>query len=1051
MLRAHRAFTWLLLLLLFMGTAGSFWNLHQREQQLSHEYPLQGTGLQILSLQEFREFYYETISNAEKAGAPVSRDNAGNPPAIALATMSTTELGKRLNAKRPGAHIRLFSDAPLAGSIYDSPKDAFERNALTALRMNPEKPFYRFEDFEGRPSLRYAVADRLQEESVQWSNTQPGSSKRDWKVGDVRGVLEFIRPLDNEVARGQAARRTDLIITLGMAGLGFAGLGVMYFRLQRTSTSLLHSESRTRAIVNAALDSIITIDHQGNVLEFNPAAEHTFGRRRQEVLGRQVSDLIIPPQDREAHHQGLRRYLMTGVGPALCKRLEVNALHADGSEFPVELNIDVIRHDGPPMFTAYVRDLTQKRQAEAALEERIRQAMLTAEIGVTLTRRDNVREMLQRCTEILVQRLDVAFARIWTLDEQDDMLELQASAGLYTHLYGPHSRVKLGQLKIGEIASQRKPHLTNSVIGDSRIGEQEWAKREGMVSFAGYPLVCQGRLVGVVAMFSKNAMSDATMNAIEAVSNGIAVGIEQGRVAAMLRESEEEFRTMFELASNSKAIIDPSRGRFLRVNQRFCKMLGFEHEELVKLDIFALTHPDDLPALRAGFDQLVESDVGMFTGEQRYLRKDGTFVWGQITAGLITSEAGDPSRCTVSIHDITHRKQIESALEQRDEQLRQSQKLEAVGALAGGVAHEFNNLLQAIRGYTEFAMNGLVQGDPRYQDLEQVLAASGRATSLTKQLLGFSRRQVIERIPLDPNEVVDGLVKMLRPLIGEQIELSVTLMSDEGRVHADPCLLQQMLLNLCINSRDAMPTGGKLNLRTERFDVTESYCVSHPTMKPGSYVVFCVADTGCGMPAEVRERIFEPFFTTKEVGKGTGLGLAMVYGVVQQHHGLLNVYSEPGIGTTFRIYLPFATSVERNEETSLPEAIAGGSEIILLAEDDAVVRALAERVLRQAGYDLLIASNGAEAIELFEANADCISLALLDAVMPKRTGREVHEHIKHRRPTVPVLFCSGYDPETGQVQHLKDDKVRLIQKPYDPQVLLTTVRELLDEYHMLTV
>ena len=346
-------------------------------------------------------------------------------------------------------------------------------------------------------------------------------------------------------------------------------------------------------------------------------------------------------------------------------------------------------------------------------------------------------------------------------------------------------------------------------------------------------------------------------------------------------------------------------------------------------------------------------------------------------------------------------------------------------------------------------MTGLPASDPRYQDLGQVLKATDRAATLTEQLLGFSRRQVLERVHVDSHEVISDLVKMLRPLIGERIDLRVSLAKDAGSLHADRGLLQQMLLNLCINARDAMPNGGRLTLKTQRIDLSAKYSELHPTVKPGSYVMFSVADTGCGIPPDLKERIFEPFFTTKGVGKGTGLGLAMVYGCVQQHGGIINVYSEPNLGTTFKICLPSAAESGAAPKERTNDQAIGGNETILVAEDESMVRDLAVRILTRAGYSVLVAADGAEAVELFEANADKISLALLDAVMPNLTGHEAFDRIKLKSPDLPVVFCSGYDPETGQVKRLIDEGVRMVQKPYDPDVLLHIIREVLDAQYLV--
>jgi PAS domain S-box-containing protein len=380
-----------------------------------------------------------------------------------------------------------------------------------------------------------------------------------------------------------------------------------------------------------------------------------------------------------------------------------------------------------------------------------------------------------------------------------------------------------------------------------------------------------------------------------------------------------------------------------------------------------------------------------------------------------------------------------------EEQLRQAQKMEAVGLLAGGMAHEFNNLLQAISGYTRFAMKGLFPEDQRYDDLQEVCKATDRASTLTRQLLGFSRRSALQPKCANPNDVVRDLAKMVRPLIGEQILLEVICDDDLGTLWADAGQLQQALLNLCLNARDAMPSGGKLLLKTESVVLGDTSWDYGFHTEPGRYAVFTVADTGCGMTPEVRQRIFEPFFTTKGVGKGTGLGLPMVYGTVQQHKGAIHVYSEPGKGATFKVFLPLTRQnheADAVEEAPLPPR---GTETILLAEDEEMVRGLAVRILQRAGYTVLAASDGEEALCTFMEKREAIALVILDAVMPKLTGQEVYRRIQDAAPRTKVIFCSGYDPETAQSGFMLQRRLRMIEKPFLEDTLLRTVREVLDE------
>lgn len=379
-----------------------------------------------------------------------------------------------------------------------------------------------------------------------------------------------------------------------------------------------------------------------------------------------------------------------------------------------------------------------------------------------------------------------------------------------------------------------------------------------------------------------------------------------------------------------------------------------------------------------------------------------------------------------------------------EEELRQAQKLEGVGQLAGGVAHEFNNLLQVIDGYTCAGMEGLAPEEDRYADLEQVRKAAERAAALTRQLLGFSRRRAIEPKSTDANQVVRDLAKLIRPAIGEHIVLDLAFGTPAGTVYADAGELQQALLNLCLNARDAMPSGGNLVLKTEKAVVTEPLWDSQFDIKPGTYVVFSVSDTGCGIPRDIQQRIFEPFFTTKEVGKGTGLGLALVYGVVRQHKGAIHLYSEVGIGTTFKLYLPPGDGEAEEAREEEAGSMLRGSETILVAEDEPMVRNLTVRTLEKAGYTVLAASDGEEALEVFEEHRSEIALVVLDAIMPKLTGHEVHRRIKEVSPETKVICSTGYDRETSRSECLVRENVPLLQKPFTARTLLSTVRETLD-------
>ena len=391
------------------------------------------------------------------------------------------------------------------------------------------------------------------------------------------------------------------------------------------------------------------------------------------------------------------------------------------------------------------------------------------------------------------------------------------------------------------------------------------------------------------------------------------------------------------------------------------------------------------------------------------------------------------------------------ALHHTEKQLVQSQKLEAVGRLAGGISHDFNNLLTVILGYSDIMKRNLPDGDPLRRNLEEIIRASERAASLTRQLLAFSRKQVMQPKVFDLTTVVSDLGKMLRRMIGEDIELRVTSESDLGNIKADPVQLEQVIMNLVVNARDAMPKGGKLSIEMTNVYLDESYSQDHVSVVPGDYVMLAISDTGCGMDEETRQRIFEPFFTTKEQGKGTGLGLSMVYGIVKQSGGNIWVYSEEGRGTTFKIYFPRVTAAaEEYKRASNGLDMPQGSETILLVEDAEWVRTLAREVLETAGYRVLEAANADAAIRLCDSiNGDRIDLLLTDVVMPGMSGNEMSRILLVKHPGMPVLYMSGYTDD-AIVQHgVLEAGINFLQKPFTPAALAMKVREVLDTRNVL--
>jgi signal transduction histidine kinase/CheY-like chemotaxis protein len=400
----------------------------------------------------------------------------------------------------------------------------------------------------------------------------------------------------------------------------------------------------------------------------------------------------------------------------------------------------------------------------------------------------------------------------------------------------------------------------------------------------------------------------------------------------------------------------------------------------------------------------------------------------------------------MTCEDITDLKRAEEALRLTEEQLRQSQKMEAIGGLAGGIAHDFNNLLTVIKGYAELSCLGLDKNDPLRGNIEEIRKASERASNLTRQLLAFSRRQILDVKVINLNTLLKDLDRMLHRILGEDIDLVYHLSEDIGKVKTDPGQIEQVILNLAVNARDAMPSGGKMTIETLNMELSEAYAQTHLEVTSGHYVMLSVSDSGAGMPPEVKERIFEPFFTTKEKGKGTGLGLSTVYGIVKQSGGNINVYSEPGIGTTFKIYLPRVEEEEDNlQRKDLGIPLSTGNETILLAEDEQSVRELAARILCDRGYQVYEAHDGKEALKIVQGYPERkIHLLLTDVVMPGMSGKELADRLKLSIPDIKVLFISGYTDNAIVHHGVLEKGVNFIQKPFSMESLARKVREVLD-------
>ena len=507
------------------------------------------------------------------------------------------------------------------------------------------------------------------------------------------------------------------------------------------------------------------------------------------------------------------------------------------------------------------------------------------------------------------------------------------------------------------------------------------------------------------------------------------------RAQTTLRESEERYRTMFESASQGILIADVETKTFRYANPAVSRMLGYSIEELMRMSVHDIHPPESIEHVIAEFEVQARGDKTL-SERTPCTRKDGTTIFADIsTAPMLI----DGRACNVGFYtNVTDRVQLE-------DQFRQSQKMEAIGRLAGGVAHDFNNLLTGIYGYMHFALESSEPGSEVHQNLTEALSLADRTADLTRQLLAFSRRQTLQPEVVDLNALIGDQIKMLARIIGEDLEPTFFPAEDLGSVRVDRGQMELTVLNLAVNARDAMPQGGRLTIETSNVTLSRDDAATHVHVKPGDFVLLAVTDTGCGMDEETRKHIFEPFFTTKEQGKGTGLGLATVYGIVKQHSGNIWVYSEPGKGTTFKIYLPRVRQKAGPPPAAARETPdAQGTETILLVEDDRAVREVARWALNARGFHVFPAASALEARHAFAASRGRIDLLLTDVVMPGAGGRELYEELIQRCPNLKVLYMSGYANNAIVHHGIVDDGPPFLQKPFDGRTLARKVRAVLD-------
>jgi PAS domain S-box-containing protein len=777
-------------------------------------------------------------------------------------------------------------------------------------------------------------------------------------------------------------------------------------------------------IVENAPEAISILDLEKRIVRINGEFTRLFGFTAEEAYEKVIYSLIVPP-DRSAETVWISESVRQGNRLSLetCRRRK------DGTMVDVLLSVSPVMVDGRRVAT-YVsyRDITEQKRAEE----------LNSALYAIAARAHSVENPQQFFAAIHNIVGQLMYARNFYIALLDPEIQLLSFPYFVDEQDPAPASKRLGRGLTEYVIRTGEPLLaTPDVFEDLvRRGEAELIGAASL-DWLGVPLIGGAGCIGalVVQSYSENVrFGERDRDILKFVSQQIATVIEHKRYEEALRRSEARYRSLI-LSAAYGIYRCTVGGRFLDVNPALIAMLGYGSvEEVLKLDARrdVFFNPQELDRLTEDYRR-----TGSLNGvEVQWKCKDGHVIVVRLSGRPVSGMEPPAEELEIIAEDITERRQLE-------EQFRQAQKMEAVGRLAGGVAHDFNNLLMVINGYTEVLLEELKSGDAMFQKVQSIQQAADRAATLTRQLLAFSRKQLLELKVVDVNTVIGDMERLLRPLIGENIGLVTRLSPDAGRTRADAGQLEQVIMNLVVNAKDAMPEGGKITVQSSDVTVRQNFR-EHRFIQPGRYVVLSVSDTGHGMDKETQSRIFEPFFTTKEKGKGTGLGLSTVYGIVKQSGGYVFAQSEPGAGTTFNIYLPrVEDSPEELSPAKFQENEKGGCETVLLVEDEDSVRELVRETLAARGYHVLEAENGESGLRVAEAHGDGIDILITDVVMPGMGGRELAKRLLQIRPDLGVLYLSGYTEDTILHQGALDPGTAFLQKPFTLQNLARKVREVL--------
>jgi len=759
--------------------------------------------------------------------------------------------------------------------------------------------------------------------------------------------------------------------------------------LEQREEALRASEETFRTISSSAQDAIIMMDNDGIISYWNEAAERIFEYTKEEALGKDMHNLLGPERYDKAYQEGFKKFRNTGRGPVVGNTVELSAVRKDGTEFPVEVSVAAVKIKGKWNAIGTLRDITERRRAEEALRES----------------EEKYRSLFEETTDaILIVR------------PEGEIVDANPSC---SELFGATKEELIGtDVRQFYWNPADRENISRQIDQNGFVKEADWRVRRK----DGAMRTC---------LITSSAWRDEHDNLLAYLS--IARDITERKKA-----EEERVRLVTAIEQSPETIlITDTDGIIQYVNPAFETVTGYtRHEALGRNPRILKSGQHDEGFYREMWESIKRGRV--WSGHFINKKKDGTIFEEEATISPVKDEAGRIVNYVAVKRDVTGEVLLEK-------QLQLAQKMEAIGTLAGGIAHDFNNLLQVIQGYVDLGLIKLRKGRPGPSEYQEIRRAARSAAELTQGLLTFSRQLGSELRPVNLNHELEHVARMLTRTIPRMISIKLDLADDLHTINADPAHLQQVVINLAVNARDAMPDGGTLLIETRNAQLDAEYCKSHLGTNPGRYVLLAVSDNGFGMEKETAEQIFEPFFTTKRPGEGTGLGLSIVYGIVKNHAGNIICYTEPGEGTTFKVYLPTMESEVDTTESADVDTLPRGLETILLVDDEEAVRNSGESILTFFGYSVLTAANGREGLEVYRRKRHEISLVILDLIMPEMSGGDCLLEILRIDPDAKVIIASGYTAN-GQInQALQEMAKAFLRKPYEAHDVLQLVREVLDE------